>query len=118
MSGRKIAGCCVHVASTIYYLSFARYHDLRLPALNMNLVLIDTNKKQKPNDPKLVRVKRSINNRNNTTDELDTSSSDESENEVEESMTGDDFESKESSDDNSNDENEESRSETDENEEF
>ena len=81
MSGRKVAGCCVHVASVIFYLSYARHYNLKLPALNKNLVLIDTTKKQRPNKLTLVRVKRSR-NKNNVLNRSETSSSDESENET------------------------------------
>lgn len=82
MSGRKVAGCCVHVASVIFYLSYSRHYNLKLPALNKHLVLIDTSKKQKPNNPTLVRVKRTKNNEiTNNSNESESSSSEESDKE-------------------------------------
>lgn len=88
MSGRKVAGCCVHVASVIFYFSYARNQNLKLPALNKSLVLINTAKRQKPNNPTLVRVKRSKNNYNiNNSIETEVSSSDESESEFSDSSS-------------------------------
>ena len=89
MSGRKVAGCCVHVASVIFYLSYARFNNINLPALNKHLVLIDTTKREKPNNPRLVKAKRLVNRNNDQNlDESESSSSDDSENEI--SNTGSD----------------------------
>ena len=57
-SGRKQVGCCIHVASFIYYLSFARYSDIKIPGEYLSSVLIDTANKQSANKPLYARKKR------------------------------------------------------------
>ncbi|CAF1002651.1 unnamed protein product [Brachionus calyciflorus] len=57
-SGLKVAGCCTHVSSAIYYFSFARYQQIRIPGDHLNKIFLDKIKKQKPNEPKYVRHKR------------------------------------------------------------
>ncbi|CAF0983415.1 unnamed protein product, partial [Brachionus calyciflorus] len=57
-SGLKVAGCCTHVSSTIYYLSLARFQQIRVPGENLNKIFLDKIKKQKQNEPKYVRHKR------------------------------------------------------------
>lgn len=62
-TGNRMAGCCVHVACVIYYLSYAKYTQLQLPAKNQRLIFIDMDKNEKPNKPRYVirnRKKRDI----------------------------------------------------------
>ena len=58
MSGRKTIGCCVHVATVIYYLSFAKYHEIKMPAEFLNSVFVDFDKMEPSNNPRYVRSKR------------------------------------------------------------
>jgi hypothetical protein len=51
-SGRRIVGCCSHVATVIYYLSWAKYHTLKFPAEHLNLMFIDKSKLESANQPK------------------------------------------------------------------
>ena len=56
MSGRKLVGCCVHVATVIYYLSNAKYiRNNKLPAEYLNNVFIDMEKMESPNNPRYVQ---------------------------------------------------------------
>ena len=58
-SGKKQAGCCMHVADYIHYLSFSRYNNsIKLPAEYLNSVLVDMEKQQSPRKPTYVRNKR------------------------------------------------------------
>lgn len=62
-TGNRMAGCCVHVACVIYYLCYAKYTQLRLPAQNQRLIFIDMDKNEKPNKPRYVirnRKKKAI----------------------------------------------------------
>lgn len=57
-----MAGCCVHVASLIYYLSYAKHIiDFKLPAEHLNSVFVNTTLSEVPNQPRYVRNKRSKN---------------------------------------------------------
>ncbi|CAF0962569.1 unnamed protein product [Brachionus calyciflorus] len=58
MSGRKVVGCCVHVASIIFFLSFAKYTEIKHPAEHLKKIFVNTNKKDLPNSPEIVRNKR------------------------------------------------------------
>lgn len=58
MSGRKVVGCCVHVAAVISFLSYEKYFFTSPKAQFLNEVFIDMEKKQKPNQPNYVRNKR------------------------------------------------------------
>ena len=58
MSGRKIVGCCVHVATVIYYLSYAKYYDIKMPAEFLNAIFVDFDKMESSNNPRYVRAKR------------------------------------------------------------
>jgi hypothetical protein len=64
MSGSQFAGCCVHIATVIYYLSYAKSHILKdpklikLPASHFNKILVNTKSFEKPNAPRYVRNKR------------------------------------------------------------
>ncbi len=58
MYGRKRAGCCSHVATVIYYFSYAKYRDIKLPGEHLNSVFIDIKNNEAPNEPRYVRAKR------------------------------------------------------------
>jgi hypothetical protein len=57
-NGRRRLGCCSHVAAFIYYLGYAREHELKSPAKYLNKVFIDLDKKEQPNRPRLVKRRR------------------------------------------------------------
>ena len=60
-SGKKQAGCCMHVAAYIHYLSFARFNpNIKLPGEHLNSVLIDMEKNQSPKKPIYVKNNRRI----------------------------------------------------------
>jgi hypothetical protein len=61
LSGQKVAGCCVHVATVIYYLSYARNHNYKIPAEYLNNIFVNTSKKEPANNPQYVRNKRQNN---------------------------------------------------------
>lgn len=77
-SGLKQAGCCIHVATFIYYLSYARFREyrLRLPAEYLNSVLINMTDNFPPNNPKYVRNKR-LNRTHESSNEDEEESDDE-----------------------------------------
>jgi hypothetical protein len=56
MSGNKQIGCCVHVATLIYYLAIIKYSQTKLPAEHLNLIFLKTG--ESPNSPKYLRNKR------------------------------------------------------------
>ena len=58
MSGHTLVGCCVHVATLIYYLSHAKDHAIKMPAEHLNSVFVDFNKMELPNRPKIIKNKR------------------------------------------------------------
>lgn len=58
MSGRKVAGCCSHVAAVIYYFGYAKHKQIILPAEGLNNILIDIQGKTLPNNPIYFRNKR------------------------------------------------------------
>ena len=58
VSGRRRVGCCVHVATVIYYLSFGKYHQTKNPAEHLNSIFVDTENNEAPNVSKYVRGKR------------------------------------------------------------
>ncbi|RNA19707.1 vacuolar sorting-associated 13c [Brachionus plicatilis] len=60
LSGQKTAGCCSHVASVIYFLSYLKF---RLSGINLrgeylNKIVIDLDNNQIPNRPINIRGKR------------------------------------------------------------
>ncbi|CAF0981641.1 unnamed protein product [Brachionus calyciflorus] len=55
LSGKKVAGCCSHVATLIYYFAYAKYHANKYPAEFLNKILIDMERKDSPNKPVVVR---------------------------------------------------------------
>ena len=74
LSGRKRVGCCVHVAAIIWYLSWGRFHNFRLPGQYLNEIFVNFNEKEATNCPKYVRNDRSL--------ELNSDSSDDSDNSI------------------------------------
>jgi hypothetical protein len=61
-SGKKQAGCCMHVAACIHYLSFARYSQImKMPGEYLNSVLVDMDNKQSPKKPNFVKNTRTSN---------------------------------------------------------
>ena len=51
-SGKRIVGCCSHVAVVIYYLSFAKYNILKFPAEHLNDIFIDKKQLETSNQPR------------------------------------------------------------------
>ena len=81
MSGRIVAGCCVHVATLIYFLGYAKEkidcNSLKLPGEHLTSILVKINSSEPSNSPRYVKAKRSFKQRayeishissNNTTD--------------------------------------------------
>ncbi len=60
--GRRQTGCCIHSATVIYYLSYAKLKPdrLKLPGEHLNAVLVNTDKMEAPNRPRHVRGKRRL----------------------------------------------------------
>ena len=52
MSGLRTCGCCSHVASFIYYLSFARFQSdpLKKPGCSLDIALVSLNKDELSDD--------------------------------------------------------------------
>jgi hypothetical protein len=58
-TGKKQAGCCMHVAAYIHDLSFARYNNsVKLPAEYLNSELVNMEKQQSPKKNTYFRNKR------------------------------------------------------------
>ncbi|CAF1153506.1 unnamed protein product [Brachionus calyciflorus] len=57
-SGRKVAGCCSHVAPVIYFLSYAKYHSMDFPAEYLYSVFVRIEECDSPNKPKYMKNKR------------------------------------------------------------
>jgi hypothetical protein len=55
LSGRKTAGCCVHVTTLILYLSNSKYRNIKGPGEHLNSVFIDFAKKEPPNISRYVK---------------------------------------------------------------
>ena len=64
MSGHQYAGCCVHVAAVIYYLSYVKEkiekepRSQKYPATHLNSIIVKVDKDDKPNEPRYVKHKR------------------------------------------------------------
>ncbi|CAF0938030.1 unnamed protein product [Brachionus calyciflorus] len=58
LSGKKVVGCCSHVAALIYYLGYAKYREMIFPADGLNKIFIDMENKESPNKPRYFRNKR------------------------------------------------------------
>ena len=57
-SGRRIAGCCAHVATVLYYLCYAKYTETIPPASQLNSIFVNISENQAANRPVIVRNKR------------------------------------------------------------
>ena len=53
MSGRKILGSCVHVATVICYFGFVKYDEIKLKGQMLKHIFINMKVGQKPNQPKI-----------------------------------------------------------------
>ncbi len=63
MSGKRTNGCCVHVATVIYYLSNVVHVDqsqLKYPGSYLNKILVDINSNSAANNPHYVRNGRKL----------------------------------------------------------
>ena len=59
MSGLKTAGCCVHVATLIYYLTYCIHTDfIKLPGKHLNSIFVDLGEFEQSNQPRYVRGTR------------------------------------------------------------
>ncbi len=56
-----MAGCCVHVAAVIYYLSFAKYASIKSPGEHLNWIFVNIGEKEPSNSPSYVKNSRQIN---------------------------------------------------------
>lgn len=68
-SGRRVAGCCIHVATVTYFLGCIKKKERRFPAEHLNSVFINMVNNDIPNDPRLVKVKRRERQPSTTTEE-------------------------------------------------
>jgi hypothetical protein len=92
-------GCCVHVATFIYYLSWAKFNDVRIPGEHLNSIFVDLN--QKTNEPTYVkgnRINRVILSSDESSDDNEESSDDKEESSDDNDESLDDID--ENSDDN------------------
>ena len=84
MSGLKVVGCCVHVATVICFLSNFKYKSLKLPGEHLNSIFVNLKLFESANQPRYVRSKRSIHiNQSSSSSETDTESSSDSANDTE-----------------------------------
>ncbi len=63
MSGQRTNGCCVHVATVIYYLSIVVYVDkslLKYPGNYLNKILVNINENSAANNPQYIRNERKL----------------------------------------------------------
>jgi len=73
MSGRKVLGCCVHISTVIYYLSYAKYYPIKKPGDFLNSVLVNSDSRVLSNRPDYIKNTRKIKiiNPGNKTNESD-----------------------------------------------
>ena len=73
MSGRKVLGCCVHISTVIYYLSYAKYYPIKKPGDFLNSVLVNRDSRVLSNRPDYIKNTRKIKiiNPGNKTNESD-----------------------------------------------
>ena len=84
MSGLKVTRCCVHVATLIYYLTYAMHEDvIKFPAKHLNLLFVDFEEKEQSNQPRYVRGKRGRKESTSGSDETDETDESDSENDHE-----------------------------------
>jgi hypothetical protein len=64
LSGLQVAGCCVHVASVIYYMSYIMRNELKSPnffkspSKHLNSILVNPKIREKSNQPRYVSHQR------------------------------------------------------------
>ncbi len=75
-SGARVLGCCVHAATLIYFLSFARYNTVALIGKHLDSVLVDRTQLDSPKKPRYVRSKRRFLRRPRSPDTVEPDSSD------------------------------------------
>lgn len=75
MSGRRVVGCCAHVATVIYYLSYAKYRTVKCPAQHLNSILVNLNSSEKANKPRYVKNKRTKKEYSSSSDSESSNSS-------------------------------------------
>ena len=95
MSGQKIVGCCVHVATVIFYLAYARpSNNLSIPGEYLNNIFVKMEEFEPSNQPRYAINSRNrrIGNKSKENDsqisENETNSSTTSENETNSDETG------------------------------
>ncbi len=79
MSGKRTNGCCVHVATVIYFLSNVVHKDkslIRYPGNHLNNVLVDINSNTIANSPEYLRNRRRIKDIESSSDSDNDISSD------------------------------------------
>ena len=81
-TGKRIIGCCVHVATLLYYLSNARFKPINIPAEHLNSIFVDLSKKEPANEPKYVRRRRNL--KQNASSSSDSSSTEDDSDSVKE----------------------------------
>lgn len=59
-TGKRIVGACVHVATILYYLGYAKTRPLHLPGNYLNSLLVDTIQTKPSNDPQYVRRRKTL----------------------------------------------------------
>ncbi|CAF1131412.1 unnamed protein product, partial [Brachionus calyciflorus] len=75
-TGRRVVGCCSHVAAVIYYMSFAKHNYLSSNSADyLNSILVNMESFETANDPKYIRNKRENNSLNLPNSGLTLSSS-------------------------------------------
>jgi len=63
MSGQRTNGCCVHVTSVIYFLSYLNHKNqsmVKFPGNHLNNILVDINSSRAANNPQYLRNQRRI----------------------------------------------------------
>ena len=64
LSGLQVAGCCVHIASVIYYMSYIMRNELKSPnffkspSKHLNSILVNPKIREKSNQPRYASHKR------------------------------------------------------------
>ena len=62
-------GCCVHVATLIYYLSYAKNREKRIPGEQLNDIFVNIHNLEASNQPKYIRRKRGLKETSSSSDE-------------------------------------------------
>jgi hypothetical protein len=69
---------CVHVATAIYFLAYAKYRDFKSPGEHLNLIFIDTDSMQHANRPSYVKNSRGTRSISESESSLSSSSEEDS----------------------------------------